>query len=102
MQRLRAGEIPEHDKTNPAVIKKYGGYGVDANGDGIADPFDIEDAVFSAAKFLSIAGVNDGQLKKAIFQYNHSDEYVENILFYYKQYRDYGNQLKKIALDENK
>lgn len=99
---LGQGEIPEHDKTNPAVIKKYGGYGVDANGDGIADPFDIEDAVFSAAKFLSIAGVNDGQLKKAIFQYNHSDEYVENILFYYKQYRDYGNQLKQIALDENK
>ncbi|WP_342572856.1 lytic transglycosylase domain-containing protein [Solibacillus sp. FSL K6-1781] len=99
---LGQGEIPEHEKMNPAIIKKYGGYGVDANGDGIADPFDIEDAVFSAAKFLSIAGVNDGQLKKAIFQYNHSDEYVENILFYYKQYRDYGNQLKKIALDENK
>ena len=38
-------EIPEHDKTNPAVIKKYGGYGVDANGDGIADPFDIEDDI---------------------------------------------------------
>lgn len=97
---LGKGEIPEKDKTNPAIIKKYGGYGVDANGDGVADPYDIEDAVFSAAKFLSIAGVKDGELKKAIFQYNHSDKYVKDILHYYKQYRDYGEQLKVIALEK--
>ncbi|WP_339216752.1 lytic transglycosylase domain-containing protein [Solibacillus sp. FSL W8-0372] len=99
---LGLGEIPEKDKTNPAVIKKYGGYGVDANGDGIADPFDIEDAIFSAAKFLSIAGVRNGELKKAVFQYNHSDAYVEDVLYYYKQYRDYGEQLKQIAMDDTK
>ncbi|MBD8035917.1 MULTISPECIES: lytic transglycosylase domain-containing protein [Solibacillus] len=99
---LGLGEIPEKDKTNPAVIKKYGGYGVDANGDGIADPFDIEDAIFSAAKFLSIAGVRNGELKKAVFQYNHSDAYVEDVLYYYKQYRDYGDQLKQIAMDDTK
>ena len=99
---LGQGDIPDDDKTNPSIIKKYGGYGVDANGDGIADPFDIEDAVFSAAKFLSNAGVKDGELKKAIFQYNHSDAYVEDILSYYKLYRDYGDQLKEIALNETK
>ncbi|MGN7477345.1 lytic transglycosylase domain-containing protein [Solibacillus silvestris] len=99
---LGEGEIPKKDKTDPAIINKYGGYGVDANGDGIADPFDIEDAVFSAAKFLSIAGVNNGELKKAIFQYNHSDAYVEDILYYYKLYRDYGDQLKQIAMEEPK
>ena len=99
---LGLGEIPEKDKTNPAVIKKYGGYGVDANGDGIADPFDIEDAIFSAAKFLSIAGVRNGELKKAVFQYNHSDAYVEDVLYYYKQYRDYGDQLKQIAMGDTK
>lgn len=99
---LGLGDIPEKDKTNPAVIKKYGGYGVDANGDGIADPFDIEDAVFSAAKFLSIAGVRNGELKKAVFQYNHSDAYVEDVLYYYKQYRDYGDQLKLIAMRDAK
>ncbi|MEK4628931.1 lytic transglycosylase domain-containing protein [Solibacillus sp. FSL R7-0682] len=95
---LGQGEISEKEKTNPAVIQKYGGYGVDANGDGIADPFDIEDAVHSAAKFLARAGVKDGQFKKAIFQYNHSDKYVEDILYYYNQYNDYGEQLKEIAL----
>ncbi|WP_445683586.1 hypothetical protein [Solibacillus sp. FSL R7-0668] len=97
---LGQGDIPDKDKTNPAIIKKYGGYGVDANGDGVADPFDIEDAVFSAAKFLSIAGVKDGQFKKAIYQYNHSDEYVQDILHFYNQYKDYGDQLKLIALND--
>lgn len=99
---LGQGEIPKKDKMNPEVIKKYGGYGVDANGDGKADPYDIEDAVYSAAKFLSIAGIKEGQFKKAIFQYNHSDEYVEDILHFYHQYRDYGDQLKQIALEEAK
>lgn len=97
---LGQGDIPDKDKTNPAIIKKYGGYGVDANGDGVADPFNMEDAVFSAAKFLSIAGVKDGQFKKAIYQYNHSDEYVQDILHYYNQYKDYGDQLKLIALND--
>lgn len=99
---LGQGDIPEKDKKNPAVIKKYGGYGVDANGDGIADPFDLEDAVFSAAKFLSIAGVKEGNFKKAIFQYNHSDAYVEDILYYFRLYGDYGDQLKQIAMDDSK
>lgn len=97
---LGQGDIAEKDKTNPNVIKKYGGYGVDANGDGIADPYHIEDAVYSAANFLAIAGVSKGQLKKAIYQYNHSDKYVEDVLFYYKQYRDYSDQLKQIVLKE--
>lgn len=99
---LGQGDIPEKEKTNPVIIKKYGGYGVDANGDGIADPFDLEDAVFSAAKFLSIAGVKEGEFKKAIFQYNHSDAYVEDILYYYRLYGDYGDQLKQIAMDNSK
>ncbi|MER1987282.1 MAG: lytic transglycosylase domain-containing protein [Solibacillus sp.] len=97
---LGQGDINEKDKTNPAIIKKYGGYGIDANGDGIADPFDVEDAVFSAANFLSKAGVAKGQLKKAIYQYNHSDKYVDDVLYYYKQYRDYGEQLRQIALKD--
>lgn len=37
---------------------------MDANDDGIADPYDLEDAVYSAANFLSKAGVAKGELKK--------------------------------------
>jgi len=83
---LGKGNIPEKDKTDPAVIKKYGGYGVDANGDGIADPFDIEDAIFSAANYLSKSGAADGDIEKAIFHYNHSDKYVEDVLWFFNEF----------------
>jgi hypothetical protein len=38
--------------TNPSRIKQYGGMGVDANGDGTADPFDPYDAAMAAATYL--------------------------------------------------
>ncbi|KGR74834.1 lytic transglycosylase domain-containing protein [Ureibacillus sinduriensis] len=90
---LGEGDIPEEEKTDPKIIEKYGGYGVDANGDGIADPFDIEDAIFSAANYLSQSGASKGELKKAIFNYNHSEEYVDNILYYYHQYEELSGEL---------
>lgn len=99
---LGKGNIAQKEKTNPAVIKKYGGYGVDANGDGKADPYDLEDAIYSAAYFLSKEGVAKGQLKRAIYQFNHSEKYVEDILYYYKLYRDYSSDLERIALDDIK
>ena len=91
---LGGGQITEEEKKNPKTIAKYGGYGVDADGDGIADPFQIEDAIYSAANFLSIAGASKGELEKAIFQYNHSDEYVENILYYYNLYNSYKDRIE--------
>ena len=79
---LGKGNIPQNQKTDPEVIEKYGGYGVDANGDGIADPFQIEDAVFSAANYLERNGAADGKIEQAVFAYNHSDKYVEDVLYY--------------------
>ncbi|MDW0114822.1 lytic transglycosylase domain-containing protein [Sporosarcina saromensis] len=83
---LGKGDIPEKDKTDPAIIKQHGGYGVDANGDGIADPYDIEDAIFSAANYLSKSGAADGDIEKAIFHYNHSDKYVEDVLWFFNEF----------------
>lgn len=85
---LGEGEISEEDKTNPAVIAEYGGYGVDGNGDGLADPYDLIDALYSAANFLSKYGAADGDLETAIFQYNHSETYVQDILHYYDLYEE--------------
>ncbi len=83
---LGKGNIPEDDKTNPDVIEKYGGYGVDGNGDGIADPYNLEDAIYSAANYLAQSGAADGQIEKAIFHYNHSDKYVEDVLWFFEEY----------------
>lgn len=83
---LGKGNIPEKDKTDPVIIQKYGGYGVDANGDGLADPFDIEDAVFSAAHYLAKSGAAEGEIEKAVFHYNHSDKYVEDVLWFFNEF----------------
>lgn len=85
---LGQGEISEEDKTNPSVIENYGGYGIDGNGDGIADPYNLADALYSAANYLAQNGAAEGDLENAIFQYNHSDEYVKDILYYYHLYNE--------------
>jgi Transglycosylase SLT domain len=54
-------------------------YGVDANGDGTADPNNPEDAIYAAARYLSAAGMPE-DVWGAIFAYNHADWYVEEVL----------------------
>jgi cell wall-associated NlpC family hydrolase len=54
-------------------------YGVDANGDGVADPDNPEDAIFAAARYLSAAGMPTDTYG-AIFAYNHADWYVSEVL----------------------
>jgi hypothetical protein len=57
----------------------WAGYGVDANGDGVADPYDPEDAIFAAANYLRASGA-PGDWYNAIFAYNHADWYVADVL----------------------
>jgi Transglycosylase SLT domain/Peptidase family M23 len=60
----------------PATWKMYG---VDANRDGVKDPFNPVDAIFAAARYLRAAG-GDQDLRRAIFSYNHADWYVDSVL----------------------
>ena len=57
----------------------WGGYGVDANGDGVADPYNPEDAIFAAARYLRAAGT-PADTYGAVFAYNHADWYVAEVL----------------------
>jgi Transglycosylase SLT domain/Peptidase family M23 len=54
-------------------------WGVDANGDKIADPYNPVDAIFSAARYLRAAGASKN-LQNAIFAYNHATWYVQSVL----------------------
>jgi soluble lytic murein transglycosylase-like protein len=54
-------------------------YGVDANGDGVRDPYNPEDAIFAAARYLSAAGM-PADTYGAIYSYNHADWYVAEVL----------------------
>lgn len=54
-------------------------YRVDADGDGNADPYDPVDAIFTAAHDLAASGVAKNPAQ-AVFAYNHSTDYVREVL----------------------
>ena len=64
----------------PATWKQWG---VDANGDGVADPYNPVDAIFAAARYLHAAGASQS-ISRAIFAYNHAGWYVQSVLLYAK------------------
>jgi membrane-bound lytic murein transglycosylase B len=65
-------------------------YGTDANGDGKADIFNINDAALGAARYLCAAGGNlgtHGGQVRAVLAYNHSDQYLAQVLALADAYR---------------
>lgn len=56
-------------------------WGADGNGDGVADPNQIDDAALAAARYLCASGpVTDPvQWRAAVFSYNHLDVYVDDV-----------------------
>ena len=93
----RLGELNKDDLvdiTDLELIKKHGGYGKDGNGDGKADPYNLKDAAYTAASYLSANGASEGRLKSALFTYNQSDEYVEEVLSFYNEYKENATVVK--------
>ena len=62
-------------------------WGVDADGDGVADPWNATDAVYAAARYLAASG-GQSDIARAVFSYNHADWYVREVL---DLARVYGN-----------
>lgn len=61
--------------------------GVDATGDGRADPHNALDAVHGAARYLCEAGAGEpGRLRRAIWTYNNSSDYVDTVLGWAARY----------------
>jgi murein DD-endopeptidase MepM/ murein hydrolase activator NlpD len=54
-------------------------WGVDADGDGIADPWNASDAIYAAARYLAAAG-GQTDIARGVFAYNHADWYVREVL----------------------
>jgi murein DD-endopeptidase MepM/ murein hydrolase activator NlpD len=54
-------------------------WGVDANGDGVADPWSPDDAIAAAARYLAASG-GATDIRRAVFSYNHADWYVQEVL----------------------
>lgn len=56
-------------------------WGIDANGDGVADPNHIDDAAHAAALYLCASGpmTSPEGWREAVFSYNHDDAYVDKV-----------------------
>lgn len=56
-------------------------YGADGDGDGVADPHNPADALAGAARMLCANGGADAAgLPSALWNYNHSDDYVREVM----------------------
>ena len=64
-------------------------WGTDASGDGVADPWDPTDAIYSAARYLAASG-GQADIAGAVFAYNHAQWYVDEVLQLAQQYEGGG------------
>nr|MCW2727323.1 lytic murein transglycosylase [Aeromicrobium sp.] len=60
----------------------------DGNGDGAMDPNNVFDAAYAAGRYLCASGdlSTDTGWTRAIFSYNHSDDYVRSVLNFANAY----------------
>jgi len=81
------------------IPASWKGWGVDANGDGVADPNNIFDAT-AAAGYVLCNGNHDlrhpSQLKAAILSYNHSEAYYDTVIAWAVAYRH-----RAVAIDNS-
>jgi len=57
-------------------------WGADGDGDGAADPNDVDDAALAAGRYLCASGADltlAAGWRDAVFSYNHSDQYVTEV-----------------------
>ena len=67
------------------IPSSYTKYAVDGNNDGVIDLFELSDAAASIANYLRAHGwekSNTDKNRKAVFAYNHCDEYVKAVFAY--------------------
>ncbi|HRS02484.1 MAG TPA: lytic murein transglycosylase [Bacteroidota bacterium] len=73
----------------------YAKWAIDGNDDGKIDLYNIDDAIFSAANYLSKHGWGPDlhTQRKAVYAYNHSTAYVNTIFYLSERVQDYQAKL---------
>src|SRR3954453_560505 len=64
-------------------------WGVDADGDGLANPWNAEDAIAAADRYLAASG-GASDISRAVFSYNHAQWYVDEVLQLAQLFRSGG------------
>jgi hypothetical protein len=61
----------------PATFNRYA---LDGDGNGTTDITDVDDAMFTAGRYLAAGGADRGQYSQALYNYNHSWSYVSLVM----------------------
>ncbi|MDB5178090.1 MAG: lytic transglycosylase [Patescibacteria group bacterium] len=54
-------------------------YAADGNGDGVTSITDLDDAMFTAGRYLAAGGADKARYSNALYNYNHSWSYVSKV-----------------------
>lgn len=70
---------PQVNDTSPITINHFGGFGLDGNGDGMANIKDDTDVLFSMASYLSKNGLSKDDFKLALWDYYKNEPTINQI-----------------------
>jgi peptidoglycan LD-endopeptidase LytH len=80
---------PKKDDNVPLSIKFFGGNGMDGDGDGLADKNNDDDVLFTMAKYLSVYGNSEEDVKLALWDYYRNEQTVNQIMVIAKLYKKF-------------
>lgn len=81
---------PNRQDTNPKSIRFFEGFGMDGNGDGIADRTNDEDILYSFTQYLLQYGTDHDNIKIGLWDYYKRDKSVGIIMNIAKLFKKYG------------
>ncbi|MRN56483.1 M23 family metallopeptidase [Paenibacillus monticola] len=81
---------PNQGDTSPASISFFGGFGRDGSGDGLADPENDADVLYSVANHLLQYGDSANDFSIAIWEYYHNGRAAQRINQFAKLFEHFG------------
>lgn len=81
---------PDPSDTNPTTIALFGGFGRDATGDGLANPENDQDVLYSLACYMKQSGITEDDFQIALWRYYQNDRSVSRIRQFAKIYQTFN------------
>jgi murein DD-endopeptidase MepM/ murein hydrolase activator NlpD len=81
---------PNQEDTSPDSIRFFGGMGYDGSGDGVADPSNDADLLYSMARHLQKYGDSPSDFSIGVWEYYHNGRAAQRVAEFAKLYEHFG------------